>query len=97
MIEEARSDAGGSTNRLLQGIASEATDLDKQVNDASGSYPQPMLLSQLNYLAGMTSRADQIPGADAYTRLNELQQEVETVRARTQTLKRRLSATTQAE
>ena len=45
----------------------------------------------------MTSRADQIPGADAYTRLNELQQEVETVRARTQTLKRRLSATTQAE
>ena len=52
-----------------------------------------MLLSQLNYLGGMTSRADQAPGADAYTRHDELQEEVRAAAAELQALVRRLSAT----
>ena len=63
------------------------------MNDAAGSYPRPMLLSQLNYLAGMTGRADQAPGADAYERHEELQEEVSEVGDWLQTLVRRLTAT----
>ncbi|MCK5147441.1 hypothetical protein KAR48_11855 [bacterium] len=36
-------------------------------------YPQPMLLDQIRYLGSMLTRADQRPGRDAYTRLNELE------------------------
>ena len=43
-----------------------------------GSYQQPMLVAQLNYLYGMTSRADQKPGRDAYERLEVLEEELET-------------------
>ena len=43
-----------------------------------GSYQQPMLVDQLNYLYGMTSRADQKPGRDAYERLEVLEEELET-------------------
>jgi hypothetical protein len=44
--------------------------------DDEGSYPQPMLISQLDYLSGMISRADQPPGRDAYQRLEQLRSEV---------------------
>jgi len=37
------------------------------------SYPEPKLLNQLSYLYGMTTRADQRPGEDAYDRLDYLQ------------------------
>jgi len=37
-----------------------------------GNYMQPMLIDQLNYLAGMLNRADQRPGKDAYDRYSEL-------------------------
>ncbi|GMQ80712.1 MAG: hypothetical protein BMS9Abin05_0140 [Rhodothermia bacterium] len=47
------------------------------VTDESDSYPPPMLLSQLKYLRGMTSSADQAPGQDAYTRYEELRDAVE--------------------
>ena len=43
--------------------------------DAGGSYPQPVFLSQLRYLQGMTGRADQRPGNFAYSRYEELSQE----------------------
>ncbi len=36
------------------------------------SYPQPMLVDQLEYLYGMTTQADQRPGQDAYARLDVL-------------------------
>jgi len=39
---------------------------------ASGPYPQPMLLSQISYLSSIVSRVDQKPGAEAYTRYEEL-------------------------
>ncbi len=47
------------------------------VNTKEGSYPPPVLISQLQYLYGMTSRADQRPGADAYTRYERLKTELE--------------------
>jgi photosystem II stability/assembly factor-like uncharacterized protein len=50
--------------------------------DAGGSYPQPMLLNQINYLRGMTSRADQRPGNFAYTRLEELTEQLSELEAR---------------
>ena len=47
------------------------------VTKAEGSYQAPMLVDQLEYLYGMTSRADQRPGNDAYERLLVLEQELE--------------------
>ncbi len=44
------------------------------------SYPAPMLIDQLEYLYNFTSRGDQVPGSDAYTRLHELQQKLEVLR-----------------
>ena len=46
------------------------------------SYPPPMLLNQLGYLYRMTSGADQRPGRDAYTRLDELRLEVDALASR---------------
>jgi photosystem II stability/assembly factor-like uncharacterized protein len=46
------------------------------VTSEEGRYPQPMLLDQIQYLGGMTSRADQKLGTDAYTRFDELQTEL---------------------
>ncbi|WP_419941414.1 VPS10 domain-containing protein [Candidatus Palauibacter sp.] len=92
-LAEARADAGGGRNRTLDELAADLEELDAQVNDAEGSYPRPMLLSQLNYLGGMTSRADQAPGADAYARHEELQEEVRAVAEQLQALVRRLSTT----
>ncbi len=37
-----------------------------------GTYMQPMLIDQARYLQSMLGRADQVPGRDAYDRLNEL-------------------------
>ena len=48
--------------------------LEKELTTASGKYPQPMLLSQAQYLYGLISRADQLPGKDAYERFEELKQ-----------------------
>ncbi|MBO6576931.1 MAG: hypothetical protein JJ896_15820 [Rhodothermales bacterium] len=50
---------------------------DRMVTDNSDSYPPRMLDSHLRYLAGMTMRADQRPGRDAYERLATLTQEVD--------------------
>ncbi|MGI9175012.1 MAG: hypothetical protein ACR2GR_06810, partial [Rhodothermales bacterium] len=42
------------------------------VTSEKGSYPQPMLIDQLEYLYGMTTRADQQLGQDAFNRFEEL-------------------------
>ena len=42
---------------------------------AKGTYRQPMLIDQVNYLFGIVRRADQLPGRDVYQRLEELQAE----------------------
>lgn len=44
-------------------------------------YPETMLIDQLEYLYGMTTSADQRPGADACQRLESLEAELEGQRA----------------
>lgn len=47
---------------------------------ASGTYMQPMLLDQINYLFSMISRTDQRPGRDAWIRYEELKTLTEGIR-----------------
>jgi photosystem II stability/assembly factor-like uncharacterized protein len=51
------------------------TDLDKQLVTAKGTYRQPMLISQVNYLFNIVRRADQVLGRDVYERLEELKEQ----------------------
>ena len=44
----------------------------EELNTHEGTYMRPMLIDQIRYLQAMLSRADQKPGNDAYSRLNEL-------------------------
>ncbi len=46
------------------------------VTAVGDSYPQPMLIDQLRYLAGFTSQGDFRPGQDAYERLAQLQNDL---------------------
>ncbi|MEA1896625.1 MAG: hypothetical protein U9N53_03045, partial [Bacteroidota bacterium] len=46
--------------------------LQSEFVTAKGPYMTPMLLDQISYLSSMLSRADQIPGNDAYERYLEL-------------------------
>ncbi len=93
-LDAARAESGGSGE--LDEVAAALSELDERVNDRSGSYPRPMLLSQINYLLGMTSRADQRPGADAYERHDELKAEVQAIREELAALARRLTATNES-
>ena len=43
-----------------------------QLETKEGTYRQPMLIDQLRYLYGMTTRADQVLGQDAHDRFAEL-------------------------
>jgi hypothetical protein len=46
--------------------------LSRELNTQEGTYMRPMLIDQIRYLQSMLSRADQKPGNDAYSRLDEL-------------------------
>ncbi len=48
---------------------------------AEGPYPQPRLIDQMQYLYEMLDGADQLPGRDAYLRLDELKTALEHLRA----------------
>ncbi|RMH12218.1 MAG: hypothetical protein D6701_13795 [Gemmatimonadetes bacterium] len=54
---------------------------ERLVTRQGGSYQAPQLADQLRYLYGMTSRADQKPGRDAYVRLDRLRAELDEVLA----------------
>ncbi|HSG81712.1 MAG TPA: hypothetical protein VLC48_05645, partial [Gemmatimonadota bacterium] len=56
------------------------------VNDPQGAYPETMLVDQLEYLYGMTTSADQPPGADAYRRLETLTAELDALTSRLERL-----------
>ena len=91
-VEDAREGPGGSSNSELAKIAEEVKALEATLVDAGGSYPRPMLLSQINYLLGMISRADQAPGRDAYDRHAELRAELDAAREKLEELQRRMRA-----
>ena len=46
--------------------------VSRELNTQEGTYMRPMLIDQIRYLQSMLSRADQKPGNDAYSRLDEL-------------------------
>jgi len=52
-------------------------ELKSKLETAEGTYMQPMLISQLEYLRGITGRTDQVVGNDAKERFAELKQEWE--------------------
>ena len=54
-------------------------------------YPPPMLIDQINYLYGATTRADQHPGNEAIKRYEELRAEMDEVQAALQQLTRLVS------
>ena len=51
------------------------------VTQPGQAYPQPMLVGQVQYLAGIVMRGDSRPGADAFERYAELRRELDDVRA----------------
>ncbi|HBB91628.1 MAG TPA: hypothetical protein DC042_07885 [Bacteroidales bacterium] len=54
--------------------------LHNEMVTAFGTYMQPMLLDQINYLFSMISRTDQRPGRDAWMRYEELKTLTEGIR-----------------
>jgi photosystem II stability/assembly factor-like uncharacterized protein len=58
------------------------------VDDPVGSYPEPMLVGQIGYLASMISRADQRPGQDAYRRHEQLRERLAGIEAELERLER---------
>lgn len=50
----------------------EVTALIKKLETAKGTYMQPMLISQIQYLYGITSGTYQLPGKDTYERFEDL-------------------------
>jgi hypothetical protein len=53
----------------------------KQLKNDEGAYPQQMLVSQISYLWGMISGADQLPGQDAEDRYIQLKLEFTSLEA----------------
>jgi len=56
------------------------------VTEEGDSYPQPMLMDQLRYLAGFTSRGDFRPGQDAYDRLRQLSSQIRKITGQLESL-----------
>lgn len=70
--------SGDYSGRVLQ----ELDAVQALPEDAGGSYPQPMLLNQIRYLQGMTSRADQRPVNFAYIRFDQLSEQLAELQTR---------------
>tara|TARA_Y100001949_G_C15753422_1_gene228876 strand:- start:79 stop:543 length:465 start_codon:yes stop_codon:yes gene_type:complete len=56
--------------------------ISKRLSTSEGTYMQPKLIDQIRYLQSMLSRADQKPGLDALTRLNELKSEFKLLKSK---------------
>jgi hypothetical protein len=88
-IEQAMKKAGvapvepavpGSTPAQLK-FAHPLQALWARVADQSGTYPQPMLISQLSNVNRMVGQADQKVGKDAHDRYNDLLKELQALQA----------------
>ncbi|MFQ5568444.1 MAG: hypothetical protein ACE5G0_02140 [Rhodothermales bacterium] len=79
-MKETLEKSGEDGNSDAQAAREQLESLDAVLNTPGGmSYPPPMLIAQLQYLSGMTSRADQRPGKDAYDRYAELRSQLDRV------------------
>ncbi len=103
-IIAAMDDAGSTIDRLEEAMAraADGSDVSAELaeieaalvtdpNDEISSYPQPMLASQLDYLYGNSTAADQKPGEDMYTRLEVLKAELEEHKANLERLVRTIT------
>jgi len=90
--EVAAARSGSPGNEALEALEAEVDALLATLRDAGGSYPQPMLISQIGYLLGMTSGADQPPGDEAVARHETLRTELEAARSRLEALRSRMNA-----
>jgi photosystem II stability/assembly factor-like uncharacterized protein len=82
-LENAQERAAEGSN-----VAKELKEIERALltDQTISSYPQPMLRDQMNYLYSNSQSADQEPGADMYTRLEELVTELEQHKERLQRL-----------
>ena len=75
---QAAVDDGARTEGDVEPVIEDLQALHAQlVTEDTGSYPPPMLIDQLQYLYGMTTRADQQLGRDAFTRFETLRTELD--------------------
>jgi len=79
---------GGQALRDLQELEAEIV---TEPEDDVSSYPRPMLVDQIQYLYGMTARADQRPGRDAYTRFETLRNELDDALDRLESIRGRVA------
>jgi photosystem II stability/assembly factor-like uncharacterized protein/predicted RNA-binding protein YlxR (DUF448 family) len=62
----------------IQAVLQELLEIERALLQEPGvTYPQPMIVQQLEYLYSMLNRADQKPGRDAYIRLEQLEAQLE--------------------
>jgi photosystem II stability/assembly factor-like uncharacterized protein len=83
-IDDLRKELDASAEKDSRRIRTTSARLDeirRALETAEGPYPQPQLIDQMQYLYGMLDRADQMPGRDAYRRLDELKATLESHRA----------------
>jgi photosystem II stability/assembly factor-like uncharacterized protein len=59
-------------SEVKQVAAKAEPELKAKLVQAKGRYTQPQFVAQIQYLLAVVSRADQLPGKDAYDRLEEL-------------------------
>ncbi len=67
-------------SRRVRSTLARLDEIRRALVTAEGPYPQPQLIDQVQYLYGMLDRADQMPGRDAYRRLDELKAGLELLR-----------------
>ncbi len=79
--------AGGEATDIAA-VQEELATLRATLVTHSVRYSQPMLIDQLEYLLGMTARADQQPGRDAHARYEQLHQELAEVEEALQRIER---------
>ncbi|MEO1261138.1 MAG: hypothetical protein AAFZ15_20215 [Bacteroidota bacterium] len=70
-VERKIKESKGAENAELEKLKT----LKHQLTAAKVTYPQPMLVEQISYLYGIVNRADQVPGKNVYSRLEELNEE----------------------
>ena len=70
-VEQKIKESAGEENENTEKLKS----IRSKLTAAKGAYPQPMLVEQISYLYGIMNRADQMPGNNVYSRLEELNEE----------------------
>ena len=79
LMSEAKRQAS-KLEKLREKMEGDKTEIQKALDyllRSKGRYTQPKFISQLGYLYGIVSRADQVPGDDAYRRFEQLKKEYE--------------------